>query len=124
MAHFQIHLRGQSLLGRVLLGTAALAVVVLLFFFLAAMLVVGTIAAIAFLARFWWLKRSLKQPGQPETLTAEYTVIEREPQEQARLPDEIQPGASMDATDPGRHGPSLSAPGPGSGTPGSRAGGS
>jgi type IV secretory pathway VirB10-like protein len=124
MANFHVHLRGHSLLERVLLGTTALAVVVLLFFFLAAMLVVGTIAAIAFLARFWWLKRSLKQPEQPETITAEYTVIEREPQEQARLPDEVQPGASTDGTDPGHHGPSLSAPGPGSGTPGNRAGGS
>ena len=92
MANFQIHLRGQSLLGRVLLGTVALAVVVLLFFFLAAMLVVGTIAAIALLARFWWLKRSLKRPEQPETITAEYTVVEREPPEQLRLPDEIPRG--------------------------------
>jgi hypothetical protein len=93
MANFRIHLRGQSLLGRVLLGTAALAVVVLLLFFLAATLVVGTVAAIAVLARLWWTKRGLKQPEQTETITAEYTVIERERPEQVRLPDEIPPAS-------------------------------
>jgi hypothetical protein len=94
MANFQINLRGQSLLARVLLGVLALAVVVLLFFFLAAMLVIGTIAAIALLIRVWWLKRSLKQPGPAEPLTAEYTVVEREPPEQPQLPDEIRPDHS------------------------------
>jgi hypothetical protein len=94
MANFQINLRAQTLLARVLLGMLALGVVILLFFFLAAMLVVGTVAALAILARLWWMKRGLKQPEQPETLTAEYTVIEREPSEQARLPDDIRPDAS------------------------------
>jgi predicted lipid-binding transport protein (Tim44 family) len=89
MANFQINLRAQSLLARVLLGALALAVVILLFFFLAAMLVVGSVAALAILARLWWTKRGLKQPEQPQTITAEYTVLEREPAEQARLPDQI-----------------------------------
>jgi hypothetical protein len=74
MANFRIHLRESSLLARVLLGVLALVVVVLLFFFLAVMLVVGTIAAIAFLARLWWLRRSLKQPEHTDAITAEYTV--------------------------------------------------
>ena len=96
MANFRIDLRGHSLLGRVLLGTTALAIAVLFFFFLAAMLVVGTIAAIVILLRLWWLKRTLKRPQQPETITAEYTVIEREPPEQPRLPDESQPDPSRE----------------------------
>ena len=94
MANFQLNLRAQSLLARVLLGILALTAVILLFFFLAAMLVVGTVAALAILARLWWMKRGLKQPAQPETITAEYTVIEREPPEPARLPDETRPGPS------------------------------
>ena len=96
MAHFHINFRGHSLLGRVVLGTAALAVVVLLFFFLAAAVVVGTIMAIAILTRVWWLKRSLKRAEQAEAITTEYTVIEREPPERASLPDEIRPGPSKE----------------------------
>ena len=85
---------GSTLLERALLGIAGLALLVLLFFFLAAALVVGTIMVVALGARLWWLKRSLRhtrhtrhtQPAGP--LTAEYTVIEREPAAQARLPDD------------------------------------
>lgn len=91
MASFHLNLHGRSLLGRVLLGIATLAVAVLLFFFVAAALVVGTVAGIALLARLLWLKRGLKQEErQTEVITTEYTVIERETPAQPRLPDEIQ----------------------------------
>ena len=84
---------GANLLERVLLGIGALAVFVLLFFFLAAALVLGAIVVAAVLIRFWWLKRKLERAQRNSTLTAEYTVVERERAQQPRLPDEERPGA-------------------------------
>ena len=83
-----------NLLERVLLGIGALAVFILLFFFLAAALVLGGIVVSAVLIRFWWLKRRLVRAERDSTLTAEYTVIERERALQPRLPDNDRPGSS------------------------------
>jgi len=77
------------LIERVLLGTAALAIVVLLFFFLAAALVLGSILVVVLLIRLWWFKRTLGQAARSDVITTEYTVIEREPPEQVRLPEEV-----------------------------------
>jgi hypothetical protein len=122
MAHFHVNFRAQSLLGRLLLATAALALVVLLVFFLAAAIVVGTVVAVAIITRLWWLKRRLGRGPQPGVISAEYTVVEREPPVPLELPLEASPDAVDEAQ--GTTGSSLSAPGPGSGNPGSRSGGS
>lgn len=87
-------LRRLSVFERALFGLGALAAAVLLFFFLAAALVVGAIMAVVILARLWWLKRGLKKAEQAETITAEYTVIERESPAQPQLPNENRPGSS------------------------------
>ena len=92
------------LIERALLGIAALAVFVLLFFFLAAALVLGAIVVVALLIRLWWFKRTLRQAAQSGVITTEYTVVEREPPEQLRLPDETpqDPRGNASAFPPGR----------------------
>ena len=78
---------GFDLLARILLGIAALAAFVLLFFFLAAALTLGAIVLAVVLVRLWWLKRRLERSQRYSTITTEYTVIEREPAGEPRLPD-------------------------------------
>ena len=75
-----------ALIGRILLGMAALVVVVLGFFFLAAALVAGAILAAVVLVRVWWLKRKLEKAAEREFITTEYTVVERESPPDPRLP--------------------------------------
>lgn len=76
----------RGLLERILYGIGVLSVLVLGFFFLAAALVVAALLASAILLRFWWLKRQLRKAADAEFITADYTVIEREPPPAPRLP--------------------------------------
>ena len=83
MATVYLSARERSLPERVILAVLALALVVLGFFFLAVAVVAGAILAGAVLLRLWWLKRKLKTAAEGEFVTTEYTVIEREPLQDA-----------------------------------------
>ncbi len=78
MPTVHINLRSRSLLERIVYGTLLAGVLVLGFFFLIAALIAGAILALLVLARFWWVKRRLKQAADEEFITTEYSVIERE----------------------------------------------
>jgi uncharacterized metal-binding protein len=78
MPTVHINLRERSLLERLVYGTLLAGVLVLGFFFLVAALIAATILALMVLARFWWVKRRLKQAADREFITTEYSVIERE----------------------------------------------
>ena len=78
MPTVHINLRSRSLLQRIVYGTLLAGVLVLGFFFLVAALIAGAILALLVLARFWWVKRRLKQAADEEFITTEYSVIERE----------------------------------------------
>src|SRR5262245_20124294 len=81
-----------TLLGRVLLGIAALAVCVRLVFFRAAALVLGTAVVTGLLVRHWWITRNIRRAEQADTITTEYTVIDRERAEEPRLPEPARTG--------------------------------
>jgi hypothetical protein len=78
-----------AIAGRIVLAAAALALVVLGFFFLAAALVAGAVLAGVILIRIGWLQRRIKKAEEDQYLTTEYTVVDRERQQDPRLP----PGA-------------------------------
>jgi O-antigen ligase len=78
MATVHINLRNRSLPERIVYGVLLAVVLVLGFFFLVAALIAGAILAVLALARFWWVKRRLKQAADQEFITTEYSVIERE----------------------------------------------
>ena len=78
MPAVHINLRERSLLERIVYGALLAGVLVLGFFFLVAALIAGAILALLVLARFWWVKRRLKQAADEEFITTEYSVIERE----------------------------------------------
>ena len=78
MPTVHINLRSRSLLERMVYGTLFAGVLVLGFFFLVAALIAGAIVALLVLARFWWVKRRLRQAVDEEFITTEYSVIERE----------------------------------------------
>jgi type IV secretory pathway VirB3-like protein len=78
MPTVHINLRNRSLPERIVYGVLLAAVLVLGFFFLVAALIAGAILALLALARFWWVKRRLKQAADQEFITTEYSVIERE----------------------------------------------
>jgi predicted lipid-binding transport protein (Tim44 family) len=82
-----------GLLGRILLGIAALGIVVIGFFFLTIALVAGAILALVIGVRLWWTMRKLKRDmaaagsapgggdtraGGSEALEGDYQVVERE----------------------------------------------
>ena len=73
-------------LQRALLAVVGIAFAVAAFFFLAVVLAVGTVLALGFAARWWWVTRKLRaQAKRSEALEGEYTVVERAPVER-RLP--------------------------------------
>lgn len=85
MPTIYLNARQRSLPERILYAILALALVVLGFFFLAAAVVAGAILAGIVLLRLWWLKRKLKKAAEEEFVTTEYTVIEREPLQDASI---------------------------------------
>ena len=75
--------------GRIVVGATALALVVLGFFFLAAALIAGGMLAGVVFIRLWSLQRRIKKAEEARYLTTEYTVVDRERQQDRTLP----PGA-------------------------------
>ena len=78
MPAVHINFRERSLLERIVYGILLAGVLVLGFFFLVAALIAAAMLALMVLARFWWVKRKLKQAADREFITTEYSVIERE----------------------------------------------
>jgi membrane protein implicated in regulation of membrane protease activity len=76
----------KALAERIVLAVVALALFVLGFFFLAAALVAGGILATIVLLRVWWLQRRMRKAEEASYLTTEFRVVEREGQQDPRLP--------------------------------------
>ena len=64
----------------------AVIVLVLSFFFVAAAVAFVLVLAVVLAVHLWWLKRKLKQTAEREFITTEYTVVEREAQQEAQPP--------------------------------------
>jgi hypothetical protein len=82
------------MLERVVWFAGALVVLVLAFFFLAVAAVAGAVLAAVLFVRIWWIGRKVGKAGRDQVITAEYTVVEREPQPQARLERHSREGGS------------------------------